>query len=425
MLDVAGTQSHYPENMSSEGINRLTMIPEGKPNMSEQSKKQASTTATGAIALSDGTIFLGTGAGAEGVHVGELCFNTAITGYQEILTDPSYSSQIVLFTFPHIGNVGSNPDDHEESSAPGANGACGTIFREPITPASNWRSGEEFGDWLARRNIVALSGVDTRAITRLVREQGMQKAAICNKPDGNIDLDALVEAARGWQGLETADLAADVDTDTPFENAQRLWQVAGGFSDMENADHHVVVVDFGVKKNILRNLAQVGIRTSVVNGDATAEEIFALNPDGVVFSNGPGDPAATIARSGDMIRAVINKGLPILGICLGHQLLALSLGAKTMKMAQGHHGANHPVKDLATGKVEIVSMNHGFTVDPSTLPDGVEESHRSLFDGTNSGLAVKDRPIISVQHHPEASPGPQDSFYLFQRFAELMAAHKA
>ncbi|HAE93056.1 glutamine-hydrolyzing carbamoyl-phosphate synthase small subunit [Hyphomonas atlantica] len=393
--------------------------------MSEQSKKQASTTATGAIALSDGTIFLGTGAGAEGVHVGELCFNTAITGYQEILTDPSYSSQIVLFTFPHIGNVGSNPDDHEESSAPGANGACGTIFREPITPASNWRSGEEFGDWLARRNIVALSGVDTRAITRLVREQGMQKAAICNKPDGNIDLDALVEAARGWQGLETADLAADVDTDTPFENAQRLWQVAGGFSDMENADHHVVVVDFGVKKNILRNLAQVGIRTSVVNGDATAEEIFALNPDGVVFSNGPGDPAATIARSGDMIRAVIDKGLPILGICLGHQLLALSLGAKTMKMAQGHHGANHPVKDLATGKVEIVSMNHGFTVDPSTLPAGVEESHRSLFDGTNSGLAVKDRPIISVQHHPEASPGPQDSFYLFQRFADLMAAHKA
>ena len=425
MLDVAGTQSHYPENMSSEGINRLTMIPEGKPNMSEQSKKQASTTATGAIALSDGTIFLGTGAGAEGVHVGELCFNTAITGYQEILTDPSYSSQIVLFTFPHIGNVGSNPDDHEESSAPGANGACGTIFREPITPASNWRSGEEFGDWLARRNIVALSGVDTRAITRLVREQGMQKAAICNKPDGNIDLDALVEAARGWQGLETADLAADVDTDTPFENAQRLWQVAGGFSDMENADHHVVVVDFGVKKNILRNLAQVGIRTSVVNGDATAEEIFALNPDGVVFSNGPGDPAATIARSGDMIRAVINKGLPILGICLGHQLLALSLGAKTIKMAQGHHGANHPVKDLATGKVEIVSMNHGFTVDPSTLPAGVEESHRSLFDGTNSGLAVNDRPIISVQHHPEASPGPQDSFYLFQRFADLMAAHKA
>ena len=344
------------------------MIPEGKPNMSEHSKKQASSTATGAIALADGTIFLGKGAGAEGVHVGELCFNTAITGYQEILTDPSYSSQIVLFTFPHVGNVGANPDDHEESSGPGANGACGTILREPITAASNWRSGEEFGDWLTRRNIVALSGVDTRAITRIVREKGMQKAAICHKPDGNIDLDALIETARAWNGLETADLAADVDTEAPFENAQRLWQISGGYSDMVDAKHHVVVVDFGVKKNILRNLAQAGIRASIVNGDATADEIFALNPDGVVFSNGPGDPAATIARSGDMIRAVIDKGL---------------------------------------------------------LPEGVEESHRSLFDGTNSGLAVKDRPIISVQHHPEASPGPQDSFYLFQRFADLMAAHKA
>jgi carbamoyl-phosphate synthase small subunit len=401
------------------------MIPEGKPDMSEHSKKQASSTATGAIALADGTIFLGKGAGAEGVHVGELCFNTAITGYQEILTDPSYSSQIVLFTFPHVGNVGANPDDHEESSGPGANGACGTIFREPITAASNWRSGEEFGAWLTRRNIVALSGVDTRAITRIVRDKGMQKAAICHKPDGNIDLDALIETARAWNGLETADLAADVDTEAPFENTQRLWQISGGYSDMADAKHHVVVVDFGVKKNILRNLAQAGIRASIVNGDATADEIFALNPDGVVFSNGPGDPAATIARSGDMIRAVIDKGLPILGICLGHQLLALALGAKTMKMSQGHHGANHPVKDLVTGKVEIVSMNHGFTVDPATLPEGVEESHRSLFDGTNSGLAVKDRPIISVQHHPEASPGPQDSFYLFQRFADLMAAHQA
>ncbi len=401
------------------------MIPEGKPDMSEHSKKQASSTATGAIALADGTIFLGKGAGAEGVHVGELCFNTAITGYQEILTDPSYSSQIVLFTFPHVGNVGANPDDHEESSGPGANGACGTIFREPITAASNWRSGEEFGTWLTRRNIVALSGVDTRAITRIVRDKGMQKSAICHKPDGNIDLDALIETARAWNGLETADLAADVDTEAPFENTQRLWQISGGYSDMADAKHHVVVVDFGVKKNILRNLAQAGIRASIVNGDATADEIFALNPDGVVFSNGPGDPAATIARSGDMIRAVIDKGLPILGICLGHQLLALALGAKTMKMSQGHHGANHPVKDLVTGKVEIVSMNHGFTVDPATLPEGVEESHRSLFDGTNSGLAVKDRPIISVQHHPEASPGPQDSFYLFQRFADLMAAHQA
>ena len=391
--------------------------------MSDSEKKQDKTTATGAIALADGTVFLGEGAGAEGIRVGELCFNTAITGYQEILTDPSYAAQIVLFTFPHIGNVGANPEDHEESSIPAQTAARGTIFREPITAPSNWRASESFNTWLEKRGIVALSGVDTRAITRLIREKGMPKAAICHQPGGNIDLDALIEAARSWNGLESADLAADVDTDTPFGSAEKLWDPASGYAEATNTEFHVVVVDFGVKKNILRNLASVGIRTSVVNGDATAEEIFALKPDGVVFSNGPGDPAATIERSGEMIRAIIASGLPILGICLGHQLLALALGAKTIKMAQGHHGANHPVKDLATGKVEIVSMNHGFTVDPASLPEGVEESHRSLFDGTNSGLAVKDRPIISVQHHPEASPGPQDSFYLFERFAGLMRDH--
>lgn len=392
--------------------------------MSDRDKKQDRTTATGAIAFADGTVFLGSGAGARGVRVGELCFNTAITGYQEILTDPSYAAQIVLFTFPHIGNVGANPEDHEESSIPAKSAARGTVFREPITAPSNWRAAEDFNSWLEKRGIVALSSVDTRAITRLIRENGMPKAAICHKPDGNIDLDGLIETARSWNGLESADLAADVDTDTQFESTERRWTPDSGYADAETTEFHVVVVDFGVKKNILRNLASVGARTTVVNGDTPAEEIFALKPDGVVFSNGPGDPAATIKRSGEMIRAVIDSGLPILGICLGHQLLALSLGARTMKMAQGHHGANHPVKDLATGKVEIVSMNHGFTVDPATLPDGVEESHRSLFDGTNSGLAVRDRPIISVQHHPEASPGPQDSFYLFERFAGLMRDHR-
>ncbi|MEM9899501.1 MAG: glutamine-hydrolyzing carbamoyl-phosphate synthase small subunit [Pseudomonadota bacterium] len=384
-----------------------------------------SSRATGAIALADGTVFVGDGAGHVGTAVGELCFNTAVTGYQEILTDPSYADQVVLFTFPHIGNVGSNPQDHEDASAPAANAARGTVFREAITPPSNWRSDDHFDAWLARKGIVGLSGVDTRALTRIIREQGMQKCAIAHAPDGKLDLDALIKAAQAWEGLENADLAANVATDAAFDHSERLWDLAAGFTNAEETAHHVVVMDFGVKQNILRNLAEVGLRATVVSGDTTFEDIKAINPDGIVLSNGPGDPAATITRSGETIRKLIETNIPILGICLGHQLLALALGAKTKKMAQGHHGANHPVKDLTTGKVEIVSMNHGFTVDVETLPEGVEESHKSLFDGTNSGLEVKGKPIISVQHHPEASPGPQDSFYLFERFADLIAKSKA
>ncbi|MEL6435053.1 MAG: glutamine-hydrolyzing carbamoyl-phosphate synthase small subunit [Pseudomonadota bacterium] len=378
--------------------------------------------ASGAIALADGTVFLGTGSGKVGIAVGELCFNTAMTGYQEILTDPSYAEQVVMFTFPHIGNVGANPEDHEESSANAAKAAVGTVFRDAITPPSNWRAEDHFDAWLAKRGIVGLSGVDTRALTRLIRENGMQKCAIQYAPDGKIDTAALIKAAQAWAGLEAADLAAKVDVEAALDHSERLWDLATGFADQEHAEKHVVVVDFGVKKNILRNLAEVGARATVVSGDVSFERIKALNPDGIVLANGPGDPAATFERSGALLKALVESEWPILGICLGHQLLALTLGAKTMKMDQGHHGANHPVQDLETGKVEIVSMNHGFTVDTATLPKGVEESHKSLFDGTNCGLKVAGKPIISVQHHPEASPGPQDSFYIFQRFMDLMPA---
>lgn len=382
--------------------------------------KNQSASETGAIALADGTVFVGQGAGATGIAVGELCFNTAMTGYQEILTDPSYAEQIVLFTFPHIGNIGANTEDHEDASEPASHAARGAVFREDITPPSNFRAQDHFDAWLVKKDIIALSGVDTRALTRLIRKQGMQKCAIAHAPDGHIDIPALIEAARAWNGVEAADLAANVASDKRFEHTQGLWHLKDGFSPDKGSKYHVVVVDFGVKKNILRNLAEIGARATVVNADTSFDDIAALKPDGVVLSNGPGDPAATITRCGDMIGKLIDANLPILGICIGHQLLALSLGAKTLKMSQGHHGANHPVKDLTTGKVEIVSMNHGFTVDVDTLPKGVKESHRSLFDGTNSGLEVEGKPIISVQHHPEASPGPQDSFYLFRRFAELM-----
>lgn len=382
--------------------------------------------ATGALVLASGEVYFGRGNGAKGTAIAEVCFNTAITGYQEILTDPSYASQMVVFTFPHIGNVGANDQDQEESSVNAEKAACGAIFRGTITPPSNWRAVDHFDAWLTKKGIVGLSGVDTRSMTRLIREKGMVNGIIAHiSPDETVSIADLKAELAGFAGMEGADLAKVVGPDAEYAHAEQNWKWDSGFTALESGDFHVVVLDFGVKKNILRNLSEVGARCTVLPGNATAEDVLALKPDGVVLSNGPGDPAATGVYAVPEIQKLIASDLPILGICLGHQMLALALGAKTMKMAQGHHGANHPVKDLSTGKVEIVSMNHGFTVDPATLPDGVEQSHVSLFDGTNSGLRVAGKPIISVQHHPEASPGPQDSFYLFHRFADLMSAHGA
>lgn len=382
--------------------------------------------ASGALLLATGEVFFGRGCGASGTSVAEICFNTAMTGYQEILTDPSYAGQTVVFTFPHIGNVGANSDDHEESSPQAARAARGAVFRGSITPPSNWRAVDHFDAWLRRKGIVGLSGIDTRAITRKIRTTGMVNGIIANiSADETVSLADLRAQLKEFVGIEGADLAKDVGPQARYGHAEQNWNWDAGFSALSDSRYHVAVLDFGVKKNILRNLSTVGARCTVLPGNSTADDVLALNPDGIVLSNGPGDPAATGVYAGPEIKKLIESGLPILGICLGHQMLALALGAKTMKMPQGHHGANHPVKDLETGKVEIVSMNHGFTVDPETLPDGVEQSHVSLFDGTNSGLKVSGKPIISVQHHPEASPGPQDSFYLFKRFADLMDAHKA
>jgi carbamoyl-phosphate synthase small subunit len=378
--------------------------------------------ATGVLALADGTILQGIGVGAAGEAVGEVCFNTAMTGYQEILTDPSYMAQIVAFTFPHIGNVGVNVDDIEQFSQGASHAARGAIFREVPTAPANWRADGDLDGWLKRRGVIALAGVDTRALTLKVRETGMPHGVIAHHPDGRFDLDALVAQARAWAGLEGLDLAKDATCLQPFTFDEGLWVWPEGYAKAGEPKYEVVVLDYGVKRNILRALTSVGARATVVPAATTAEEIFARKPDGVLLSNGPGDPAATGAYAAPVIRQLVEAGLPVFGICLGHQMLALALGAKTSKMEQGHHGANHPVKDLTTGKVEIVSMNHGFTIDRGSLPEGVNETHVSLFDGTNAGIAVDGKPVFSVQHHPEASPGPKDSLYLFERFAGLMDA---
>ncbi|HYD26424.1 glutamine-hydrolyzing carbamoyl-phosphate synthase small subunit [Brevundimonas sp.] len=375
---------------------------------------------TGVLALADGTILQGIGCGATGSALGEVVFNTAMTGYQEILTDPSYMSQILAFTFPHVGNTGVNVEDVEQIGGGSDTSARGAIFRDVPTDPANWRSESDFDGWMKRRGVVGLAGVDTRQLTARIRDAGAPHAVIAHDPEGRFDLDALVAEARAWTGLVGLDLAKDASTLQSFDWNEGLWDWPEGHPRVDATNRSVVVVDYGVKRNILRALASTGAKITVVPATTTAEEILARNPDGVVLSNGPGDPAATGTYAVPEIRKLVDSGKPLFGICLGHQMLALALGAKTVKMDQGHHGANHPVKDLTTGKVEIVSMNHGFTVDRDSLPDAVVETHVSLFDGTNCGIALKDRPVFSVQHHPEASPGPTDSLYLFQRFADSM-----
>ena len=374
---------------------------------------------TACLALADGTIFYGKGFGATGDTTAELCFNTAMTGYQEIMTDPSYAGQIVTFTFPHIGNTGVNPED-DETGTPVAEGMV--VKWDPTEP-SNWRSVEDLNNWMTARGRIAIGGVDTRRLTRAIRQQGAPHVALAHDPEGNFDIEALVAKAREFSGLEGLDLAKDVTCAQSYRWDEMRWAWPDGYPRQEAPKHKVVAVDFGAKRNILRCLASAGCDVTVLPASATAEEVLAHNPDGVFLSNGPGDPAATGEYAVPMIKKILDStGLPVFGICLGHQMLALALGAKTIKMNHGHHGANHPVKDHTTGKVEITSMNHGFAVDAQTLPEGVEESHVSLFDGSNCGIRMTDRPVFSVQHHPEASPGPQDSFYLFERFADAMAA---
>ena len=377
---------------------------------------------TACLALADGTLFFGRGFGAVGETTAELCFNTSMTGYQEIMTDPSYAGQVVTFTFPHIGNVGVNPDDDETADPV----AAGMVVKWHPTTPSNWRTTQGLSEWLAPRGRIAIGGIDTRRLTRTIRQQGAPHVALQHNPEGVFDTDALVAAARSFAGLEGMDLAKDVTCTQSYRWDEMRWAWPDGYTRQSAAKHKVVAIDYGAKRNILRCLASAGCDVTVLPATATAEDILAHNPDGLFLSNGPGDPVATGAYAVPMIRDMMQRtSLPIFGICLGHQMLALALGAKTIKMNHGHHGANHPVKDLDTGKVEITSMNHGFAVDGQTLPDGVVETHKSLFDGSNCGIRASGRPIYSVQYHPEASPGPQDSFYLFERFSAAMSAREA
>lgn len=381
--------------------------------------------ATAVLVLADGTVIEGQGCGAVGEATGEVCFNTAMTGYQEILTDPSYAGQIVTFTFPHVGNVGVNEEDLETVNAAGGHGATGIVLHAAITSPSNYRATKPFGDWLASRGIVGIAGIDTRALTARIRDGGMPNAVIAHDPAGRFDLNALRARAKALPDMAGLDLVPLVGATQRYDWTETTWVWNEGYGRQDAPRYHVVAIDYGVKRNILRLLARAGCKVTVVPATLPAADILALKPDGVFLSNGPGDPAATGAYAVPVIREILDSRVPTFGICLGHQMLALAIGAQTLKMKQGHHGANHPVKEHTTGKVEIVSMNHGFAVDADSLPDNARETHVSLFDGSNCGIELTDRPAFSVQHHPEASPGPQDSHYLFDRFIAMIERVRA
>lgn len=385
--------------------------------MSEPQKPKS---ATGVIVLADGSVFWGKGIGSEGQSVGEICFNTSMTGYQEILTDPSYAGQIITFTFPHIGNTGTNAEDIETMTP-----ACrGLILREDITDESNWRATNTLQNWLVSQNMSGVCGIDTRALTQRIRDAGAPNGIIAHNARGEFDIEALKKEAAAWPGLEGMDLAKDVSCTQTYSWDETLWSMRSGHGQQTAPRYHVVAMDFGAKRNILRCLASADCKVTVVPGNSSADSILALKPDGVFLSNGPGDPAATGVYAVPTIKTLLEKDIPVFGICLGHQLLGLALGGKTAKMPLGHRGANHPVQDLETGIVEITSQNHGFCVLPETLPQNVEVTHVSLFDRSNEGLRVKDKPVFSVQYHPESSPGPHDSHYLFERFVEMIETRK-
>ena len=374
---------------------------------------------TALLVLADGTVLEGRGFGATGHAVGEVCFNTAMTGYEEILTDPSYAGQIITFTFPHIGNVGTNEDDIETVNLAATPGARGVVLHSAITAPSNYRATRHLDQWLKSRGVIGLAGIDTRALTAFIREKGMPNAVIAHEPSGRFDLAALAREASEWPGLLGMDLVPMVTTGQRFTWQETPWSWDEGYGELREPEFHVVAIDYGIKRNILRQLAGNRCKVTVVPAQTSAADILALKPDGIFLSNGPGDPAATGEYAVPVIRTLIEQK-PVFGICLGHQMLALAVGGKTMKMHQGHHGANHPVKDLTTSKVEITSMNHGFAVDRDSLPENAVETHVSLFDGSNCGLKLKYRPVFSVQYHPEASPGPRDSHYLFAQFVGMM-----